>query len=61
MGLQGPHKVTCTCTELLGKNRTSAAKAVPAHYIYGTAKAVPFVETALKFRRPCGIGDLTQL
>jgi hypothetical protein len=26
-----------------GENRTSAAKAVPARYIYGTAEPVPFV------------------
>jgi hypothetical protein len=25
------------------RNRTSAAKAAPAQYIYGTAEAVPFV------------------
>jgi hypothetical protein len=27
------------------KNRTPAAKAVPAQYIYGTAEAVPFVQS----------------
>jgi hypothetical protein len=27
------------------KHRTSAAKAVPAEYIYGTAEAVPFVQS----------------
>ena len=29
--------------EITVKNRTSAAKAAPAQYIYGTAEAVPFV------------------
>jgi hypothetical protein len=27
------------------KSRTSAAKAAPAQYIYGTAEAVPFVQS----------------
>ncbi len=36
------------------KNRTSAAKAAPAQYIYGTAEAVPFVQSVFPLRvKPC--------
>jgi hypothetical protein len=30
---------------ITAKNRTSAAKAAPAQHIYGTAEAVPFVQS----------------